>query len=963
MSRSVSRTRSARGISRFLTVFIAVLAVVVGTVAPATEAPASASVSASTSLARATGDSSQSGIAKASLTGFNPGNIISDAVFTNKNTMSEAQIQSFFNSKVSKCVVGNDENGKPFVCLKDYRISSVNRPADSYCSGYNGAANESAARIIYRVAQACNINPQVLIVMLQKEQGLVTHVWPSAWRYDSALGQGCPDTAPCDPNFVGFFHQIYGAARQMQIYMEGRWFQWYAPGNTWGILWHPNANCGRGNVYVANKATSALYYYTPYQPNAAAMRAGYGEGDGCSSYGNRNFYNYFTDWFGSTQNPTSLQGLVNVGNRIWLLSGSNRYHVTAEAYTQYRSVFAAATVISEQALSAYREGPRADFVVRNDSTGVIAYLATGGTHRFPDCGLVTQWGGSCTSLVSLTDAHFRRWTAGAEMTAYGRLSAGGTVHQMEGSTLYPLYNDATAKLLNGDTAPYSPVMSSAAKAKKSVADRVRFAPGTFIQVQGKNEVWLPDRNGTMYHLQTWPHATELGMRNTVFAKVPPTAVKGYSMTGKLASFVRCGGTDYVAAGGKLSHLSGPVPDGFPIATLDAQNCAALKLTGPKINGSAVFVKFTDRSTVYHLTAGKYRAVATVPQLVALNGGKSASVLTSATALRERISLGDAYPPTGTLIRVNGTSEVWAVDGLALLHLPYWEMANEYGLPTRGRETVVPATTLANMNKTATALTVVAQCGGAPYVASSGKLVGVPAASLDGNQVTTLSDDFCRGRVSGSVSGPVMLTDGTRTSVAVGGGFLGLPDAESVARAAAGSSVSPLRVGAGYLNRLPVAVTPTDGALVRASNENTVTLISGGVRHWLPNWGVSVDLGIRDRYQAVVPAAIAPVPQSEPDLSIFVICRGANYIASGGRLFPLSAEALGGFSPTPLSDATCDTLNLTGDTIRGAVQLVSSTGGTRYELRGGRLVATNAVPPANAVVLKVDPITIAGLPIA
>ena len=54
-------------------------------------------------------------------------------------------------------------------------------------------------------------------------------------------------------------------------------------------------------VFIQNQATANLYYYTPYQPNAAALRAGYGEGDGCSAYGNRNFYQYFTDWFGATQ--------------------------------------------------------------------------------------------------------------------------------------------------------------------------------------------------------------------------------------------------------------------------------------------------------------------------------------------------------------------------------------------------------------------------------------------------------------------------------------------------------------------------------------------------------------------------------------------------------------------------------------------------------------------------------------
>ena len=293
---------------RILATVVAVAALVVGVTVPAASASAATVSTAPSGLV-------QSRDVKTTLVGFNAGNLISDRVFTNKGTMTEAQIQSFFNSKVSSCLGGRDEDGKPIVCLKDFRITSVTRPADAYCNGYTGAANESAARIIYRVAQSCNINPQVLIVMLQKEQGLITHTWPSAWRYNIALGQGCPDTAPCDPNFIGFFHQIYGAARQMQIYMEGKWFQWYAPGNTWNILYNPSASCGSSPVYVANKATAALYYYTPYQPNAAALRAGYGLGDSCSAYGNRNFYNYFTDWFGSTQGaPATAPPVLSSAN-------------------------------------------------------------------------------------------------------------------------------------------------------------------------------------------------------------------------------------------------------------------------------------------------------------------------------------------------------------------------------------------------------------------------------------------------------------------------------------------------------------------------------------------------------------------------------------------------------------------------------------------------------------------------
>ncbi|UYO98152.1 hypothetical protein OED01_05430 [Microbacterium sp. M28] len=287
-------------IARILTVFVAALAVTVGTVIPVSAATAQAGVGAA-SISRAAADPAATGIVKTTLVGFKPGNIISDAVFTNNRTMTEAQIQAFLNSKVPKCRTGLDSKGRPIVCLKDLRITTKSKAADKYCAAYGGAASEPAARIILKVAQACGINPQVLIVMLQKEQGLITHTYPSPERYAIAMGFNCPDTAPCDPGSSGFFTQLYGGARQMQLYMEGRYFTWYAPGKTWNIRYDVEVSCGSSPVYVANKATSALYYYTPYQPNAAALRAGYGAAEPCGAYGNRNFYNYFTDWFGPTQ--------------------------------------------------------------------------------------------------------------------------------------------------------------------------------------------------------------------------------------------------------------------------------------------------------------------------------------------------------------------------------------------------------------------------------------------------------------------------------------------------------------------------------------------------------------------------------------------------------------------------------------------------------------------------------------
>lgn len=239
----------------------------------------------------------------ADLSQFRPGAIISDEVFFDSGTMDAGAVQRFLDSKVAKCSSG-------YICLKDYRQDTWNRSADPMCGAYQGATAESAASIIVKVARACGINPQVLIVLLQKEQSLVTRTSPTAGHYRSATGYGCPDTAPCDEQYYGFYNQVYKAAWAFKRYNNppgtGPGTSWstvysrYAPGKSVDVYYHPSTSCGSSKVFIENKATAALYFYTPYQPNQAALSAGYGTGDSCSAYGNRNFYNYMIDWFGAT---------------------------------------------------------------------------------------------------------------------------------------------------------------------------------------------------------------------------------------------------------------------------------------------------------------------------------------------------------------------------------------------------------------------------------------------------------------------------------------------------------------------------------------------------------------------------------------------------------------------------------------------------------------------------------------
>jgi hypothetical protein len=251
-------------------------------------------------------------------TDFNAGRIIDDGVFFNANTLSPSEIQQFLNAKVPVC----DTNGSkiysgsttraqygasrgyptPYTCLKDYSqsVPSIVNSGSDLCQGSITSGYKSAAQIIYDVSQACWINPKVLLVLLQKEQSLVTDDWPWSIQYRSATGYGCPDTAPCDAEYYGFFNQVYQAAMAYRRYQANSTNYNYRANRNNTILWHPNSACGSSTVYIENQATAGLYIYTPYRPNQAALYNLYGSGDGCSSYGNRNFWRMYSDWFGST---------------------------------------------------------------------------------------------------------------------------------------------------------------------------------------------------------------------------------------------------------------------------------------------------------------------------------------------------------------------------------------------------------------------------------------------------------------------------------------------------------------------------------------------------------------------------------------------------------------------------------------------------------------------------------------
>lgn len=252
---------------------------------------------------------------------FNPGNIITDGELLNSSDMSLEEIQRFL------------EKNNSF--LSNY-----------FTTNSHGTLNKKAAEIIYEAASSnydcedadlseqpteeekklkckriTTVNPKFLLVLLQKEQGLIEDPAPKQSQLDWATGYGCPDNWACNPYYKGFGKQVNSAALQFKWYVENNNNQYkYKAGNTYtftnpyGVITNEPME-----VTIENDATAALYNYTPHVFN-----------------GNYNVFKlwkkYFPRFVSTYPNGSLLRIKGEIG--VWLLEdGLKRPFLTRGALT------------------------------------------------------------------------------------------------------------------------------------------------------------------------------------------------------------------------------------------------------------------------------------------------------------------------------------------------------------------------------------------------------------------------------------------------------------------------------------------------------------------------------------------------------------------------------------------------------------------------------------------------------
>jgi hypothetical protein len=255
------------------------------------------------------------------------GDLIDDIIFDNHSAMSASQIDAFLNGFSGSCI------------SSDRGFRAPDPTGYNPTNGFLYGSNATAGKVIYDAAQAYDLNPQVLLATLQKEQSLVTGGGGcSTLAYAAAMGYGCPDggttysysstnlytlnghevtsvsgTCVNTKPKVGFSQQIIHAAWLLKFdreRAEGK-VSWYISKPNWdnsddldtqyaGYMTqgtHQRYSSGSATYYdgyatidgtsihIDDGATAALYDYTPHKA------------------GNSNFVTIFDNWFGTTYAP------------------------------------------------------------------------------------------------------------------------------------------------------------------------------------------------------------------------------------------------------------------------------------------------------------------------------------------------------------------------------------------------------------------------------------------------------------------------------------------------------------------------------------------------------------------------------------------------------------------------------------------------------------------------------------
>lgn len=383
---------------------------------------------------------------------FDPNYLISDSEITNYNAMGLADIQRFLNKREGT--------------LKNYVTLD------------NDGRTVTAAETFYQAALNALINPKYLLILVQKEMGLLDDTAPKQTQYDFATGYGCPDGGGCNPRWQGFFKQVNSAALQTRDYVDNSHQYYYRPGVTRIIDGTP--------VTPKNSATAGLYSYTPHIDC----------GGTCG--GNKIFWNLWNAYFGKKWPDGSLLSAEDSTIKYYIEGGKKREIISKSVFLSRFDPKKVITV-SQLDLDYYEDGPPIkylNFSLLRDSAKNV-YMIVGDTKRLIENNdLLKQIGIMEDEIIDVTDSELALYSAGPNITKYTIYPTGKLLQDKISKDIYYIINGKKKLVVNKEIMNFNfqglPVAKVAAEELDQYfpGNPVTLPDGELIKINSSNTVYV-----------------------------------------------------------------------------------------------------------------------------------------------------------------------------------------------------------------------------------------------------------------------------------------------------------------------------------------------------------------------------------------------------------------------------------------------------------------------------------------
>lgn len=415
---------------------------------------------------------------------FNPNLIISDYEILDYDAMSVADIQSFLEKKNSYLAQyrGFDANNE----IKTAAEMIYNAAAKNYdCDGVELSYKPTSAEKDQKCRSFQTVSPKFIIVLLQKEQGLIENANPQQSRLDWAAGYGCPDGGGCNSRWKGFGRQVNSAALQFRDYMDHPESYKFKMNNTY-VFTNPYASTPKAATEVTpqNKATAALYNYTPHVYN-----------------GNYNFWVIWNRYFRTTYpNGSLLQVKGDPG--IWLIqNGLRRPFKTMAALTSRfnpkKVIQVEASVLNKFEIGAPIKFPQYSIV--KDPDGQLWLLIDDRRRGFTSLDAFRRMGYNPDEIMEANWEDINSYTEGSPITDTSVYPTGallqdsqtGGVYWVEEMTKAPVLEPIflEVKFKGRKITPVSPHEL----ARYQTVDPVKFNDGELVKIDKAPGVYVVDQ--------------------------------------------------------------------------------------------------------------------------------------------------------------------------------------------------------------------------------------------------------------------------------------------------------------------------------------------------------------------------------------------------------------------------------------------------------------------------------------